>query len=146
MTTNEISELNLQDDLQEVMETEDASRWKLEHPGPLEIRCTMHSLQEPKELFQVRLVWRSYPNEAPSLKFLDEASGSLGVPGAWPRLPGFRPTSLDACVNYCIEGLRLHPDWQKDPRFVWNPTGNVLLKILRILQQEFDDHYGGRHK
>src|SRR5260370_42639156 len=63
---------------------------------------------------------------------------------AWPVVTGFRPTSLDACVNYSQEGFALHPEWRKDPNFAWNSTGNQLLWILRTLQDEPDNHYQGR--
>lgn len=146
MTTNELSELNLNDDFHQIIGMEEAARWKLEKPGPLEVWCTMFSTREPDEMYQVRLLWQSYPGEAPSMKFREPATGRLDVPGAWPRVPGFRPTSLDACVNWCAEGLTLHPEWKKDLRYSWNPNGNVLLKVLRILQEQLDERCEGRFK
>jgi hypothetical protein len=146
MSTDELSELNLNDDFQQVLNTEDAGRWELEKPAPLEVWCSMSSSRLPAEMFQVRLLWQSYPGHAPSLKFRDSASGRLDLPQAWPVLPGFRPTSLDACVNWCAEGLKLHPEWQKDPRYAWDSNGNVLLRVLRTLQEELDEHCQGRFK
>jgi hypothetical protein len=146
MTTNELSELNLKDDFQEVLGLEEASIWKLEKPGPLEIWCTLSSLKAPGDLFQVRLLWISYPDDAPSLKFREPTSGRLDVPNAWPVVPGFRPSSLDACVNWCSEGFALHLEWRNDGRYSWRSDGNVLLKVLRILQEQLDDNYGGRFK
>jgi hypothetical protein len=106
----------------------------------------MHSTAAPEESFQARLLWDVYPDNAPSLKFRDPATGRLDLPAAWPILPGCRPTSLDACVNYCSEGFALHPEWRTDPRFRWNPKGNALLYVLRILQDQFDHSFGGRYK
>lgn len=149
MAADELSQLNLSDDFQEAAGTPDAARWRLEMPATssgLEVWCTMHSSQAPDEQYQARLLWNSYPGEAPSLKFRDPETGRLELRTAWPIVRGFRPASLDACVNYCIEGLNLHPEWKKDPRYAWNPTGNPLLKVLRILQQELDEQYGGRFK
>ncbi|MCL4552494.1 MAG: hypothetical protein M1305_02915, partial [Candidatus Marsarchaeota archaeon] len=64
---------------------------------------------------------------------------------AWPRVRGFRPPSLDACVNYTIEGFNLHAEWRNDPRLRWDRSGNVLLRELRTLQSELDNYYQGRH-
>ena len=63
---------------------------------------------------------------------------------AWPILPGFRAGNFDYCVNWCAEGLATHTEWTTDPRYRWDPKGNVLVRTIRILQEELDDHYGGR--
>jgi hypothetical protein len=141
-----LSELNLREDFERVLTLPEASRWKLEMPAPLEVWATMYSAGAPDDLFQARLLWTIYPDRAPSLKFRDPATGRLDQPSAWPVLPGFRPSSLDACVNWCIEGLALHPEWASDVRYRWDSRGNVLLKVLRILQGELDEHFGGRYK
>lgn len=146
MITNELCQLNLVDDFQETLGTDEADRWKLEMPGPLEVWCTLYSLHAPDELYQVRLLWQSYPDEAPSMKFREPATGRLDILGAWPIAPGFRPTSMDACVNWCAEGLALHPEWLHDPRYAWSSNGNVLLKVLRILQEHLDENCKGRFK
>ncbi len=143
--SQELSSLNLQDDFGKAIAVPEASRWKIEKPEPLEIWATMHPETNPKELFQARLLWGEYPDEAPSLKFRDPATGRLDLPTAWPKVRGFRPSSLDACVSWCKEGLSLHPEWKTDPRFRWDPRGNVLLKVLRILQEELDRYFQGRH-
>ncbi len=143
---DELSELNLKDDLEKVLSCEDASRWKLEKPGPLEIVVSMYPIQFPDDIYQAQLLWRIYPDEAPSLKFRDPATGRLDMPTTWPIIRGFRPNSLDACVNFCLEGFNLHPEWRNDPRYRWDPRGNVLLKILRILQDEMDNNYQGRYR
>ncbi len=142
----ELSKLSLDQDFKKAALVEDAARWELEKPEALEVWAMMHSISAPEELFQVRLLWDVYPDKAPSLKFRDPETGRLDLPTAWPVLPGFRPGSLDACVNYCSEGFALHPEWTTDAKFRWNPNGNVLLNVLRILQEEFDLSYGGRFK
>jgi hypothetical protein len=146
MSPDELSELNLKDDFEEALKAEDASRWKLELPSSLEVLATMSSKLFESEIFHARLLWRVYPGEAPSLKFRDLDSGQLDKPKAWPIVRGFRPTSLDACVNWCAEGFNLHPEWRTDPRFRWDPRGNVLLKVLRTLQGELDSYCQGRYK
>jgi len=146
MSADELSDLNLKDDFQEARKVEDASRWKLEMPASMEIFATMGSTLIKDEHFQARLLWRLYPIEAPSLKFRDPITGKLDLPTAWPIVRGFRPTSLDACVSWCIEGFDLHPEWKNDARYQWDPRGNVLLKVLRILQYELDNFCQGRNK
>lgn len=141
-----LSELNLQDDFEKVLALPDADRWKLGKPGPLEVWANMCSADKLDDLFQARLIWSAYPDQPPSLKFRDPNTGRLDQPSAWPNLPGFRPTSLDACVSWCIEGFNLHPEWKNDVRYRWDSRGNVLLKVLRILQGQLDEHFGGRYK
>lgn len=144
--TVDLAELNLKDDLERAVAAPDAVRWQLEQPGPLEISAAMHPASNPTEIFHASLIWASYPNQPPSLKFRDPATGRLDLPAAWPIVRGFRPTSLDACVNWCLEGLNLHPEWKTDPRFRWDPRGNPLLRILRTLQDELDEHFQGRYR
>jgi len=147
--SQDLYELNLRDDFEKVLSCEDAARWKLEIPAPLEVWATVSSMKDkgdPPERFQARLLWTAYPDQAPSLKFRDPETGRLDNPRAWPSVRAFRPGSLDACINWCIEGLTLHPEWKSDPRYRWDHRGNVLLKVLRILQEEMDQYYEGRYK
>ena len=144
--SDELSRLNLKDDLEEAKSVPDAARWTLEMPGNLEVLATMSPSNAPNERFQARLLWTKYPDEPPSLKFRDPGTGRLDLPQAWPVVRGFRPQSLDACVNWSLEGFSLHPEWRSDPRFRWNPNGNPLLRVLRQLQEELDDHFQGRFK
>ncbi len=142
--SQELSALNLQEDLEKALACEDAARWKLEKASPLEIFAKMSPASHPDEVFQARLIWSAYPDQPPSLKFRDPATGRLDLPTAWPQVRGFRPVSLDACVNWCAEGFALHPEWRNDPKLRWDPRGNVLLKVLRILQDELDNYFQGR--
>ncbi len=142
--TVDLSALNLADDLRDIEGSEEAGRWRLELPEPLEVWVSMVSAGAPGETFQARLAWTTYPTAPPSLKFRDPATGRLDLATAWPVVRGFRPATLDACVNWCTEGLALHPEWRTDPRYAWDPRGNALLKILRILQNELDEHFQGR--
>lgn len=144
--SDELSTLNLADDFEEVLSVSDLSRWTLEMPGGLEVFATMHSVKALGDFFQARLFWSRYPDLPPSLKFRDPSTGRLDLPQSWPIIRGFRPRSLDACVNYCSEGFALHPEWAKDPRYRWDPSNNPLLRVLRILQDEFDEQFQGRFK
>ena len=147
MSQDELSRLNLAEDYEKVLGCPDAHRWGLERADDaLEVRATMSSSGCPEEKFQARLLWPEYPQQPPSLKFRDPATGRLDLPSAWPQVRGFRPTSLDACVNWCLEGFGLHPEWKNDPRLRWDPRGNALLRVLRTLQEELDNDFHGRFR
>jgi len=142
----ELSALNLTEDFAKALACEDAVRWKLEQAGSLEVFASQSPAGHPNEVFQARLLWAVYPGKPPSLKFRDPATGSLSLPAAWPQVRGYRPNSLDACANWCAEGFDHHPEWRNDARYRWDARGNVLLKVLRILQDELDNHYVGRFR
>lgn len=142
--SDEFSVLNFEQDLQDALGAFDATRWTLEQAGDLEVWATMSPSGHPQDSFQARLLWREYPGEPPSLKFRDPMTGRLDLPSAWPQVRGFRPGSLDACVNWTLEGMNLHPEWRTDARYRWDCRGNVLLKVLRRLQEELDQHFQGR--
>lgn len=144
--SDDLSGLNFQDDYEEVLRCEDARRWTLEKPGPLEIWAKLSPIGTPAEVFQVRWLWSRYPDDPPSMKFRDPATGRLDVATAWPEVRGFRPPTFDACVNWCSEGFVLHPEWKNDPKFRWTGSGNALLKVLRTLQAELDDHFQRRFR
>jgi hypothetical protein len=144
--SDELSKLNFGDDFAEATGVSEASRWTLEMPADLEVLATMSPATAPTERFQARLQWTKYPDDPPSLKFRDPATGRLDLPQAWPIVRGFRPQSLDACVNWCSESFALHPEWKADPRLRWNPNGNRLLFVLRQIQEELDDYFQGRFK
>jgi hypothetical protein len=141
-----LSWMNLAEDFEKVLGCEDAARWQLEKPAALEIFVSLSPASQKDDVFQARLLWSEYPEQAPSLKFRDPATGRLDLPAAWPQVRGFRPASLDACVSWCAEGFALHPEWLKDPKLRWDPRKNVLLKVIRYLQAELDEHYQGRFK
>lgn len=143
---DELSELNLREDFEKALLVPEASRWKLQMPGPLENWCALGPGGAPAEEFQARLLWTVYPDQPPSLKFRDPDTGRLDLPSAWPKVRGFRPPSLDACVNWTLEGFNLHPEWRNDARYRWDPRGNRLLFVLRTLQSELDDYFEGRHQ
>jgi hypothetical protein len=142
----EFSVAALAADFSKVSAISDADRWDLKLPSPLEVLAGMRSAKDPDELYQARLLWAIYPDSAPSLKFRDPDTGRLDLSTAWPLVRGFRPGNLDACVNYCAEGLVTHKEWTTDPSYRWDPRGNVLLKVLRILQSELDEFYEGRFR
>lgn len=142
----ELSALNLAEDFAKVLDCEDATRWKLDKVGPLTVLATLAPAAQPSELFQAQLLWGAYPEQAPSLKFRDPTTGRLDLSAAWPQVRGFRPQSLDACVNWCAEGFNIHPEWRNDSKLRWDHRGNALLKVLRILQDEMDNHFQGRFR
>jgi hypothetical protein len=142
---DELSRLSFEQDLADALGVEDAARWKVSRGGELELLVEVASAKAPVEIFQAHFRWPEYPGLA-SMKFRDPATGRLDMPTAWPVVRGFRPATLDACVNWTLEGFNLHPEWRNDPNFKWNPSWNAVLRTLRTLQNEMDDHYTGRFK
>jgi hypothetical protein len=138
---DELSKLNFEQDLAEVLDIVQGQRWKVERLGPLEVIVAVSPEKSPQEVFYARLLWQIYPGDPPSLKFRDPSTGSLTLRTAWPEVRGFRPQSLDACVNYCAEGFALHPEWKNDPNLKWNSSGNALLCVIKKLQNELDRYF-----
>lgn len=124
---------------------EPADTWSAVLVGPLEVWVTFTPVRHPAERFQARLAWDRYPDNAPSVLFRDQTSGRLDVPNAWPLGGPFRPM-VGLCVNYTREGFGLHPEWVNDARLRWRNNGNVLLKVIRMMQDSFDNEYAGRHQ
>jgi len=140
-----LCEMNFEEDFGVAKNVDDSNRWSLEKIGGLEVWASISPASHPNEIFQARLIWKKYPQEAPSLKFRDPATGRVDLTSAWPKVRGFRPTSFDTCVNWTAEGLKIHPEWNTDNRYKWDPHGNVLLRTLRILIDELDGYFEGRH-
>jgi hypothetical protein len=143
---DDFSRLTFDDDLAEALQVEDAAQrgWIIERVAELEIYATLSPGSRPTERFQARLLWDVYPANPPSLKFRDPLSGRLDLKSAWPVVQGYRPDQLDACVNWTSEGFVTHPEWKADANARWNPKGNAVLRVLRLLQKDLDDRYTGR--
>ena len=105
----------------------------------------MSPTSAPNEHFHAILRWASYPEMAPSVKFGDPVSGRVDKLSDWPMGGPMRPESGDLCVSYSVEGFGLHPEWRTDPLRRWVSHGNVLLKVVRWLQDDLDATYAGRH-
>jgi hypothetical protein len=138
---DQFSKLAFDADLNEVLGTPDVSRWVIERGGDLEVSVTAYPVAHPEEKFHARFCWISYPGEPPSFKFRDPATGRLDVITAWPEIHGYRPGNYDACVNWTAEGFVAHPEWWNDANIRWTPNGNVLLKVLRLLQRDLDEKF-----
>jgi hypothetical protein len=138
---DEFSKIAFDQDLEEVLALPEAERWKIERIDDLEIYVTASPEKTPKEVFQARFSWTSYPTDPPSFKFRDPETGRLDLMTAWPEVHGYRPNVFDACVNWSIEGFVAHPEWRNDPNIRWVPNGNVLLKVLRLLQRDLDEKF-----
>jgi len=132
-------------DLAEAMDTEEGKRWNVRKQARLEITVALASKKDAAEPYIACLRWDRYPGNPPSLKFVD-GNGSESNPAAWPQCPGFRPTALDACVNWTREGMNLHPDWRNAAATRWDPSGNAILRVLNLLQEALDYQYGGRFR
>ena len=142
----ELSKLNFDEDLKEVLSLSEAEKWKLQAPGGLEVLATLSPASVAGEVFQARLHWQIYPDQAASMKFRDPETGRLDARQAWPTGSGFRPDQFDMCVNFTSEGFTTHPEWKNDLAKRWDPRGNALLKSLRMLQSHLDEHFNGRYK
>jgi len=140
-----LSAMNLDDDLVGAKRAERASRWELTKPGPLEIWVTMSPARQPNEKFTARILWMEYPSQAPSVRFIDSASGRHDVQSAWPVAQNVRlAPHWDICQSMTAEGFNAHPEWRSDPKVRWDPRGNVLLKTLSWLQDLLDETFQRR--
>jgi len=141
-----LSVICLDRDFAEIVSQPEYSGWDLKRGqgSPLEIFAAMSPRRVSQEQFFARLLWSEYPG-LPSLKFHDPATDRLDNPKAWPCCPGFRPTSLDACVSWTLEGHALHPEWRNAPATKFDCSGNTLFRVLCILQDTIDFSFGGRH-
>ena len=141
--TDELSKAIFESDLEDAKAADDAARWLLDHRGGLEVWATVSPAGHDADKFTARLCWTRYPDDLPSVKFVDPETGALGVAKAWPNARGFRPPT-DICATWTLEGHQTHPEWKSDARYRWDGRGNVLLKTLRTLQSELDESYQGR--
>ena len=141
---DEFSKLAFEEDLREALTTDDANRWTVEHVSDLELHVTAFPLKAPTEKFQARFLWTAYPSVPPSYKYRDPESGRLDLVKAWPVVNGYRPNSFDACVNWTAEGFAVHPEWNNDANLRWNPSGNAILRVLRLMQRDLDERYERR--
>jgi hypothetical protein len=97
----------------------------------------------PAERYIARVEWRSYPYEAPSVKFADAIRGSLTTTKAWPTMVGYRPGSFDICRPMTSEGYGVHAEWKQGPT-AWPTDGNPFLWVVQTMQFHFDNDYQGR--
>lgn len=103
----------------------------------------MRPLSAQQDRYYVRLAWRSYPYEAPSIKFADAIGGAIDITRAWPSIPGYRPGSFDICKPMSAEGYELHAEWRTGAD-AWPTEGNPFLWVVGMLQFDLDNQYGGR--
>lgn len=143
---SELAELALDEDFEEALKAPDSTRWSLTRKGSLEVWATLSPEGHVAEVFIARLVWSNYPGGLPpSVQFVEPETGRLGVPAAWPTGSGFRPPN-DICANWCSEGYDTHPEWRTDRAIRLKIRGNALLMIVRLLKQELDINFAGRHR
>jgi hypothetical protein len=82
--------------------------------------------------------------KAPSLKFIDMATGADNNPAAWPRCLGFRPGSLDACLPWTAEGHGLHAEWANSAVNAFPKVEAPVQFALLHVQSSLDNSYQGR--
>jgi hypothetical protein len=139
----------LQADVERIAEERARQRWVI---GPLPLTSVTFFVTMTSDIdgeaYVIRLACEDYPDQPPSIKCVNKDTKDPGDPKAWPRCDGFRPTS-DLCLSVSREGLKqLHPDWDKDPRYRWESTGNPIWYVLSSLQDRLNDHgkYHGRNQ
>jgi hypothetical protein len=132
-------------ELAELGDVPESKRWHLERDPtvPLGLLITMHSIKKPDELYRARFRWTGLFDPA-SLKFLNLQTGAQDDVAAWPQCRGFRPTALDACVNWTAEGFALHPEWRNSPKTAFLAPEKPVRFALLKLQSVLDSSYEGR--
>jgi hypothetical protein len=132
-------------DLRQIIDAQVEPNWPLVRiAGEIAVIAVLARNGDQRDRFVLRLKWQRYPDDPPSLKFLDPVTGRDDIPTAWPTGGPFRPQSLDVCVNYCAEGFQLHPEWRQDAQARWATDGNALLRALHNTQHDLDTKVTGR--
>jgi hypothetical protein len=141
----EFESMLFEEELASLDELPEARRWTVERDKevPLGITTLIHSIKDPTELYLARLRWPDYFKPV-SLKFLSRMTGSDTDATAWPIVRGFRPTSLDTCVSYTLEGHALHPEWANSPSAAFPKIDRPMRYALLRLQSEMDMYYERR--
>ena len=103
---------------------------------------TMRPRSSPAERFYARVSWNVYPDSPPSVGFADGVGGRTGVTNAWPVVPGYRAPN-DICKPFTAEGFALHSEWNSGPD-AWPTEGNPFLWVAQVMQNDLDNHWGGR--
>lgn len=131
--------------LEEVLALPEACRWSLERDTtvPLGVLAVMHPLTKPEDLFKARLRWNDLM-KAPSLKFIDIATGGDNNPVAWPKCFGFRPGCLDACLPWTAEGQSTHGEWAQSAANAFPRVEAPVQFALLHVQSSLDNSYQGR--
>ena len=131
--------------LVEVRQLEDASRWQLERETefPLGLLAVMYSAKDPSQLYKARFRWTDLFGPF-SLKFIDIETGGDTNPRAWPRCTGFAPQSLFACIPLTVEGHFHHPEWVRSAATRFPATNVPLQFALLSVQHILDSSYEGR--
>ncbi len=104
---------------------------------------TMSPRDVPQERYVARLQWRSYPDEAPSIKFADSVGGRLDLTSAWPIIPGYRAGAFDICQPFTREAYDVHPEWRVGPT-AWTGTGNPFAWVVELMLIDMTSRYQGR--
>lgn len=145
------SRLNLAADLERIANVIAECGWIIE-PWPITdttFVVTIISMVD-KEKYCLLLACDDYPERPPSIKCVRPGTHDPSDIKAWPNCEGFRPPpNADLCLSVSREGLmQIHPDWSRDARYAWTPTGNPIWYVLSSLQDRLNDpaKYHGRQR
>ena len=104
------------------------------------------------ETYIVRLVCDGYPEQAPSVKFVNNL-GSDQDRTAWPAGDGLfhkavkLPPHCFLCTDLTREGFEHHPDWAKRST-AWKGNTHTLMHLFNYIQDDLlnSKNYTGRAK
>lgn len=150
MTDPVLSRISLQADLERIEDVRTAAEWVIS-PWPLTDTTFFIAMMSviDNESYLLRVQWKDYPDNAPLVRPVNPETKDPNDVRAWPVCEGFRlPPTGDLCLNITQDGLALHPEWARDPRFRWEPSGNPAHRVLSALQVRLNDRskYHGRAK
>ena len=145
------AQINLEADLSRIADVIQECKWNIQ-PWPIDSISIVVSIPSviDGEQYSFLLACDDYPDKPPSIKCVDPGTKNATDPKAWPNCEGFRPPpQADLCLSISREGLmQIHPEWSKDARCAWTPTGNAIWYVLSSLQDRLNDvtKYHGRQK
>lgn len=123
---------------------EKVNRWKVSRDGD---RVIFELFAKDGEQYRVLLVCDNYPQQAPSVVFINNEGSKLD-PKAWPKGKLLLaeivkpPTNCFLCMELTREGLTHHAEWKSQEKS-WHGERNTLLDIFNFLQRLLNsDSYG----
>lgn len=104
-----------------------------------------------QQVFRVRVECDRYPEQVPSVLFVDSAGSKLN-PSAWPHGTHALmeivkpPPNCFLCTELTREGLQHHPDW-RGLQSAWNPKKHTLNDVFNLIHRLLhSDGYLGKGK
>lgn len=125
---------------------ERVNEWKITRNGEL---VYFELPAKDGEIYRLRLGCDNYPQQAPSVIFVD-SEGTQSNPRAWPNCSPVLleiikpPPNCFLCTELTREGLHHHQDWRSQSKS-WNGAKNSLIDIFNLVHRLLhSDGYLGR--